>query len=298
MTARIIDGRAAAAALRETVAARVAALGYQPGLTVVLVGEDPASTVYVRNKDRAAAAAGIAARTRRLPAETTEAALLDVVCGLNADPAVDGILVQLPLPPHIRARAIIEAIDPAKDVDGFHPVNVGRLHDGLATLAPCTPRGVMKLLEASGVALRGARALVLGRSAIVGKPMAALLTAADATVTLAHSRTRDLPAECRRAEVLVAAVGRAEMVRGDWIAPGAVVIDVGINRLDDGRLVGDVAYAEAAEVAGAITPVPGGVGPMTIACLLENTVRAAEGRRDADQVAMLVSSILVADDTI
>jgi methylenetetrahydrofolate dehydrogenase (NADP+)/methenyltetrahydrofolate cyclohydrolase len=279
VTARLIDGRAVAAGLREAVAARVAALGWQPGLAVVLVGDDPASAVYVRNKDRAAAGAGILARTVRLPAETTEAALLAVVAGLNADDAVDGILVQLPLPPHIRARAVIEAIDPAKDVDGFHPVNVGRLHDGLATLAPCTPRGVMALLAASGVELRGARAVVLGRSAIVGRPMAALLTAADATVILAHSRTRDLAAECRRAEVLVAAVGRPEMVRGDWIAPGAVVIDVGINRLADGRLVGDVAFDEAAAVAGAITPVPGGVGPMTIACLLENTLRAAEARR-------------------
>ncbi len=279
VAARVMDGRAVAQALRDRVAARVAALGWQPGLAVVLVGADPASAVYVRTKDRAAAAAGIAARTIRLPAETTEAALLSVVAGLNADPAVDAILVQLPLPAHIRARAVIEAIDPAKDVDGFHPVNVGRLQDGLATLAPCTPRGVMALLEASGIVLRGARALVLGRSAIVGKPMAALLTTADATVTLAHSRTRDLAAECRRAEVLVAATGRPEMVRGDWIAPGATVIDVGINRLDDGRLVGDVAFDEAAAVAGAITPVPGGVGPMTIACLLENTVLASEARR-------------------
>ncbi len=279
MTARIIDGRAVAQALRESVASRVAALGYRPGLVVVLVGDDPASAVYVRSKDRAAAAAGIAARTIRLPATTTERELLATVSGLNADPEVDAILVQLPLPAPIRARAVIEAIDPAKDVDGFHPVNVGRLHDGLPTLAPCTPLGVMKLLEATGVATRGARALVLGRSAIVGKPMAALLTAADATVTVAHSRTRDLPAECRRADILVAAAGRAEMVRGDWIMPGAVVIDVGINRLDDGRLVGDVAYAEAAEIAGALTPVPGGVGPMTIACLLENTLRAALARR-------------------
>ena len=279
MTARIIDGRAIAAGLREAVGARVAALGWQPGLAVVLVGEDPASAVYVRNKDRAAAAAGIAARTVRLPADTTQAALLAVVAGLNADPAVDGILVQLPLPRHIQARPVIEAIDPAKDVDGFHPVNVGRLHDGLATLAPCTPRGVMALLDAAGVSLGGVRAVVLGRSAIVGKPMAALLTAADATVTLAHSRTRDLPGECRRAEVLVAAVGRAELVRAGWIAPGATVIDVGINRLADGSLAGDVAFAEAAEVAGAITPVPGGVGPMTIACLLQNTLAAAEARR-------------------
>jgi methylenetetrahydrofolate dehydrogenase (NADP+)/methenyltetrahydrofolate cyclohydrolase len=275
---RLIDGRAVAAALRAEVAARVARLSYRPGLAVVLVGEDPASAVYVRAKDRAATAAGIAAHTLRLPAATTEADLLGVIAGLNADAAVDGI-VQLPLPPQIRARAVIEAIDPAKDVDGFHPINVGRLHDGVAALVPCTPLGVMKLLAAAEVALRGARALVLGRSAIVGKPMAALLTAADATVTIAHSRTRDLPAECRRAEVLVAAIGRAELVRGDWIAAGAAVIDVGINRLPDGRLVGDVAYAEAARVAGAITPVPGGVGPMTIACLLENTLKAAEARR-------------------
>ncbi|HET9019378.1 MAG TPA: bifunctional methylenetetrahydrofolate dehydrogenase/methenyltetrahydrofolate cyclohydrolase FolD [Acetobacteraceae bacterium] len=279
MTARIIDGKAVAAALRAAVAARTAALSYRPGLAVVLVGDDPASAVYVRNKDRAATAAGIAAQTVRLPAATPEAELLAVIGRLNADPAVDGILVQLPLPPQIRTRAVIEAIDPAKDVDGFHPVNVGRLHDGEATLVPCTPLGVMKLLATTGVALRGARALVLGRSAIVGKPMAALLTAADATVTIAHSRTRDLPGECRRAEVLVAAVGRPEMVRGDWIAPGATVIDVGINRMPDGRLAGDVAYAEALAVAGAITPVPGGVGPMTIACLLENTLRAAEARR-------------------
>jgi methylenetetrahydrofolate dehydrogenase (NADP+) / methenyltetrahydrofolate cyclohydrolase len=279
MTARIIDGKAVAAALRDSVAARTAALSFRPGLTVVLVGDDPASAVYVRNKDRAANAAGIHAQTLRLPAETSEADLLAVIARLNADDTVDGILVQLPLPPQIRARAVLDAIDPAKDVDGFSPVNVGRLHDGVARLIPCTPLGVMKLLAGQGVALRGARALVLGRSAIVGKPMAALLTAADATVTVAHSRTRDLPAECRRAEVLVAAVGRPEMVRGDWIAPGAVVIDVGINRTSDGRLVGDVAYAEAAEVAGAITPVPGGVGPMTIACLLENTLTAALARR-------------------
>ncbi len=279
MTARIIDGRLVAAALRESVAARTATLPFRPGLAVVLVGEDPASAVYVRNKDRAASEVGIAARTLRLPAATAEAELLAIIAGLNADAGVDGILVQLPLPAHIRARAVIEAIDPAKDVDGFHPVNVGRLHDGTATLVPCTPLGVMKLLAAAGVALRGARALVLGRSGIVGKPVAALLTAADATVTVAHSRTRDPRAECRRAEVLVAAVGHAEMVRGDWIFPGAVVIDVGVSRLADRRLVGDVAFAEAAEVAGAITPVPGGVGPMTIACLLENTVTAAVARR-------------------
>ena len=279
MTAKIIDGKQVAARLRESVAARAALLPFKPGLAVVLVGEDPASTVYVRNKDRAANAAGIAASTLRLPVETTQAELLATIARLNADDGVDGILVQLPLPPQIDARSVIEAIDPAKDVDGFHPVNVGRLHDGRATLVPCTPLGVMKLLAEAGVSLRGTRALVLGRSSIVGKPAAALLTAADATVTIAHSRTRDLAAECRRAEVLVAAVGRAELVRGDWIATDAVVIDVGINRRPDGRLVGDVAYDEAAAVAGAITPVPGGVGPMTIACLLENTVTAAVARR-------------------
>ncbi len=279
MSATIIDGKAVAAALRATVAARVATLDFQPGLAVVLVGDDPASTVYVRNKDRAAAAAGIAARTIRLPADTTQAALLAQVGALNADDTVDGILVQLPLPPGIDPRAVIEAIDPAKDVDGFHPINVGRLADGLPTLAPCTPTGVMRLLAAAGISPRGARALVIGRSSIVGKPMAALLLAADATVTIAHSRTRDLPGECRRAEIVIAATGRPEMVRADWIAPGATVIDVGINRLADGRLVGDVAFEECRAVAGAITPVPGGVGPMTIACLLENTLTAAIARR-------------------
>ncbi|CAH2600428.1 bifunctional 5,10-methylene-tetrahydrofolate dehydrogenase/ 5,10-methylene-tetrahydrofolate cyclohydrolase [Rhodovastum atsumiense] len=279
MTGVLIDGKQVAAALRAEVAAKVATLPYQPGLAVVLVGDDPASAVYVRSKDRAAAAAGIAARTIRLPAATAQAELLATIAALNADPTVDGILVQLPLPPQIDARAVIEAIDPAKDVDGFHPVNVGHLHEGRPTLVPCTPLGVMKLLASTGVALRGARALVLGRSGIVGKPMAALLTQADATVTVAHSRTRDLAAECRRAEVLVAAVGRPEMVRGDWVAEGAVVIDVGINRLPDGRLVGDCATAECAGRAAAITPVPGGVGPMTIACLLENTLTAAQARR-------------------
>ncbi len=279
MTARIIDGKAVAATVRAAVAARVAALDFQPGLAVVLVGEDPASAVYVRNKDRAAAAAGITAQTIRLPAAIGEAALLAEVARLNADPSVDGILVQLPLPAGIDPHRVVAAIDPAKDVDGFHPLNVGALAAGRPGLVPCTPLGVMRLLDAAGVRVSGARAVVLGRSAIVGRPMAALLLAADATVTVAHSRTRDLPAECRRAEILVAAVGRAELVRGDWIAPGAVVIDVGINRGPDLRLVGDVAFAEAAAVAGAITPVPGGVGPMTIACLLENTVTAAVRRR-------------------
>lgn len=281
MTARVIDGKALAAALRAEVAERAAALPFRPGLAVVLVGEDPASTVYVRNKDRAARAAGLDAHTVRLPASIPEAELLATVARLNADPAVDGILVQLPLPPHISPRTVVDAIDPAKDVDGFHPLNAGRLADGASALVPCTPRGVMKLLAAAEVPLRGARALVLGRSAIVGRPAASLLLAADATVTIAHSRTADVAEECRRADVLVAAVGRPEMVRGDWIKPGAAVIDVGINRLPDGRLVGDVAFADAVERAGAITPVPGGVGPMTIACLLENTLTAALRRRVA-----------------
>ena len=266
--------------MHAALAERVAGLGFGPALAVVLVGDDPASAVYVRSKDRAAKAARLESATIRLPADTTEAELLRVVAHLNADPAVDAILVQLPLPPQIRKQAVIEALDPAKDVDGFHPLNVGRLAAGEPGLAPCTPLGVMKLLASAGVALKGARALVLGRSAIVGRPMATLLTNADATVTVAHSRTRDLASECRRADILVAAAGRAEMVRGDWVAPGAVVIDVGINRLDDGRLVGDVAFAECVGHAAAITPVPGGVGPMTIACLLENTVTAAIRRRE------------------
>jgi methylenetetrahydrofolate dehydrogenase (NADP+)/methenyltetrahydrofolate cyclohydrolase len=279
VTARIIDGKAVAAELRATVAGRVATLGYRPGLVVVLVGDDPASAVYVRNKDRAAHGAGFESRTIRLPAATSEAELLAVIDGLNDDPQTDGILVQLPLPPHIATAAIIRAIDPAKDVDGFHPENVAALALGAPRLVPCTPRGVMWLLEVSGTPVAGRRAVVLGRSNIVGRPMAALLLAADATVTIAHSRTRDIAAECRRAEILIAAVGRAEMVKAEWIGPGATVIDVGINRTEAGTLVGDVDYQAAREVAGAITPVPGGVGPMTIACLLENTLDAAIARR-------------------
>ena len=289
MTAAVIDGKAAAAALRARVGQAVARLPFQPGLAVVLVGDDPASAVYVRNKDRAAQGAGLAVRTIRLPADTAAPALLATVAALNADDDVDGILVQLPLPPHLDAATVIAAIDPAKDVDGLTTVNAGRLAEGQkqlsldqpggTALAPCTPRGVMLLAAAVLPSLRGVRAVVLGRSALVGRPVALMLTAADATVTITHSGTRDLVAECRRTDLLVAAVGRPEMVRGDWIAPGATVIDVGINRLDDGRLVGDVAYAEAAQVAAAITPVPGGVGPMTIACLLENTVAAGLRRR-------------------
>lgn len=281
MPARIIDGKSLAATLRTEVAANVAAAGFTPVLAVVLVGEDPASSVYVRTKDRAAGEAGIEARTIRLPAEATQAALLATIQTLNDDSAVDGILVQLPVPDGIDTRAVIEAIDPAKDVDGFHPTNVGHLADGWPTLVPCTPLGVMKLLRATGIEIAGARAVVLGRSVIVGRPMARLLVAADATVTTAHSLTRDLPAECRRADILIAAIGKPEMVQADWIQPGATVIDVGVNRLSDGRLVGDVAYDACAAIAGAITPVPGGVGPMTVACLLENTLTAALRRRRA-----------------
>ena len=281
MTARIIDGKAVAAALRAKLARQVATLPFRPGLAVVLVGDDPASAIYVRAKDRAANAVGIAARTIRLPADTSEEALITHIARLNADPSMDGILVQLPLPPQIASQAVIEAVDPDKDVDGFHPLNIGRLASGYPCLVPCTPTGVMKLLAEAGVALEGAHALVIGRSTIVGRPMGMLLLAGHATVTVVHTRTRDLAAECRRADIIVAAAGRPQLVRGDWIAPGATLIDVGVNRLPDGRLVGDVAFAEAVEVAGAITPVPGGVGPMTIACLLENTVTAALRRRSS-----------------
>ncbi|WP_114375397.1 bifunctional methylenetetrahydrofolate dehydrogenase/methenyltetrahydrofolate cyclohydrolase FolD [Elioraea thermophila] len=279
MTAVVLDGRALAARVRARVREEARAAGVVPSLAVVIVGEDPASRLYVRNKTRAAAEAGFREQTIALSADTSEAALLSVVRRLNDDPGVDGILVQLPLPPQIRPQAVIEAIDPAKDVDGFHPLNAGRLAIGKPALVPCTPKGVMTMLREAGVPVAGARALVLGRSTIVGRPMAALLTLADATVTLAHSRTRDLATECRRAEILIAAVGRAELVRGDWVAPGAAVIDVGINRTGEGRLVGDVAFAEALPRAGWISPVPGGVGPMTIASLLENTLAAALARR-------------------
>ena len=283
MGAALIDGKAFAATLRARVAAAVTGFvttaGRAPGLAVVLVGEDPASAVYVRSKGRAVAEAGMAGFEHKLPAETSQADLLALVAALNADPAVDGILVQLPLPPQIDDAAVIAAIDPDKDVDGFHVVNAGRLATGQAGFVPCTPLGCLMLLQDRLGSLKGLEAVVIGRSNIVGKPMAALLTQADCTVTIAHSRTRDLAAVVGRADIVVAAVGRAEMVQADWIKPGATVIDVGINRIDaDGgksRLVGDVAFAEVAEVAGAITPVPGGVGPMTIACLLRNTLVAA-----------------------
>ncbi|HXQ51356.1 MAG TPA: bifunctional methylenetetrahydrofolate dehydrogenase/methenyltetrahydrofolate cyclohydrolase FolD [Stellaceae bacterium] len=287
MTARLIDGKAHAASLRAVIAAAAADAKSRhaivPGLAAVLVGDDPASDVYVRSKGKATKEAGLASFEHRLPASTSEAELLALVARLNADQAVDGILVQLPLPRQIDPQRVIEAIDPAKDVDGFHPRNVGALWSGGAALVPCTPYGCLLLLRASLGALAGAEAVVIGRSNIVGKPVAALLLAEHCTVTLAHSRTRDLPAVARRADILVAAAGRAEMVRGAWIKPGATVIDVGINRIagegGKSRLVGDVAFAEAEAVAGAITPVPGGVGPMTIACLLRNTLVAACRRR-------------------
>jgi methylenetetrahydrofolate dehydrogenase (NADP+)/methenyltetrahydrofolate cyclohydrolase len=283
MSARIIDGKSIAAALRARVADEVARLPTPPGLAVVLVGEDPASAVYVRNKGIATRETGMRSIEHRLPAETGQAELLALIARLNGDPEIDGILVQLPLPGHVDAQAIVAAIDPAKDVDGFHVVNAGLLATGGAALVPCTPRGCMILLRESGIAIAGAEAVVVGRSNIVGKPVAQLLLAADATVTVAHSRTRDLPAVCRRADIVIAAVGRPEMLRGGWIKPGAAVIDVGINRVGAAggkfRLVGDVAYDETAAVAGAISPVPGGVGPMTIACLLENTLIAARRRR-------------------
>lgn len=284
--ADIIDGKAAAAELRRAIADEVARLNREervvPGLAVVLVGDDPASGVYVRAKAKATEEAGMLSLAHRLPADVSKNALLTLIEGLNHDERVHGILVQLPLPPQIRADAVLAAIDPDKDVDGFHVVNVGRLATGLpGAFVACTPQGCLRLIRRVRPELAGARALVLGRSNIVGRPMAMLLLAENCTVTLAHSRTQDLAAECRRADILVAAVGRAQMVRGDWIKSGATVIDVGINRIDDGsgtgrtRLVGDVAFDEAVEVAGAITPVPGGVGPMTVACLLRNTLVAA-----------------------
>ncbi len=282
MTARVIDGNARAAALRAKLTDEVARLkrehGLVPGLAVVLVGDDPASSIYVRNKVKRTAEAGVASADYKLPATASEAELLSLIAKLNADPAVHGILVQLPLPKHLDAGKAILAIDPAKDVDGLHPVTVGALASGMPKLVPCTPLACIILAKDVHGSLAGLEAVVIGRSNIVGKPLAQLLLAEDATVTIAHSKTRDLAAVCRRADLLIAAVGRPELVRGDWVKPGATVLDVGINRIETGekkRLVGDVAYAEAAQVAGAITPVPGGVGPMTIACVLVNTVRAA-----------------------
>jgi len=279
----IIDGKAFAAELRARVATAVSSLesshGLIPGLAVVLVGEDPASEVYVRNKGKQTVEVGMASFEHRLSDQTTEGELLVLIDQLNSDPTVHGILVQLPLPAQINTHAVINAIDPDKDVDGFHLINVGRLTTGESGLVPCTPLGCMMLLRAHAGDLSGQNAVIVGRSNIVGKPMASLLLAAHCTVTVAHSRTKDLTDVCRQADILIAAVGRAEMIQGGWIKPGATVIDVGINRIDGEngkkRLVGDVEFASASAVAGAITPVPGGVGPMTIACLLRNTVQAA-----------------------
>jgi methylenetetrahydrofolate dehydrogenase (NADP+)/methenyltetrahydrofolate cyclohydrolase len=283
MTATIIDGKARAEALRKEIAEATRLLGQKhglvPGLAVVLVGENPASQVYVRSKAKQTVEAGMHSVEHRLPETATERELLALVAALNADPAIHGILVQLPLPKQIDTQKVLNALDPAKDVDGFHPMNAGRLATGLPALVPCTPVGCVILAKDVHGSLAGLDAVVIGRSNIVGKPLAQLLLNENATVTIAHSRTRDLPDVCRRADLVFAAVGRPQFVRGDWIKPGATVIDVGINRVprDDGksRIVGDVAYDEAAVVAGAVTPVPGGVGPMTIACLLLNTVRAA-----------------------
>jgi methylenetetrahydrofolate dehydrogenase (NADP+)/methenyltetrahydrofolate cyclohydrolase len=283
MTAGIIDGKTIAADLRTKVAEEVRRLssqhGLTPGLAVVLAGNNPASETYVRSKAKQTVETGMRSFDHRLLETVSQAELLALVHKLNADPAVHGILVQLPLPPQVDAQLVLNTIDPAKDVDGFHPVNAGRLATGLSALTPCTPLGCILLAKTVHASLAGLEAVVVGRSNIVGKPVAQLLLAENATVTVTHSKTRDLPAVCRRADLLIAAIGRPEMVRGDWIKPGATVIDVGINRVDGAggksRLVGDVAFAEASAVAGAITPVPGGVGPMTIACLLVNTVRAA-----------------------
>jgi methylenetetrahydrofolate dehydrogenase (NADP+)/methenyltetrahydrofolate cyclohydrolase len=295
MTAQKIDGKAIAAALRGRIGAAVSHLqeqhGKTPGLAVVLVGEDAASQVYVKNKGIATKEAGMTSLEFRLPADTPEEVLLDQVRALNADAAVNGILVQFPVPAHISQQAVIDTIDAAKDVDGLNPANAGRLVSGLAALTPCTPLGSVILAKETLGELTGKHAVVIGRSNLVGKPVAQLLLNENCTVTMAHSRTQDLPAVCRQADILVAAVGIAEMVKGDWVKPGATVIDVGINRIDapergEGktRLVGDVAYDEAAEVAAYITPVPGGVGPMTIACLLRNTLTAFCRQNGFDEI--------------
>jgi methylenetetrahydrofolate dehydrogenase (NADP+)/methenyltetrahydrofolate cyclohydrolase len=289
--ATLIDGKAISKVVREEVAREVEAFkaenGRVPGLHVVLVGEDPASTVYVRNKEKAALEVGIAGRVHRLPASTSEETLLALVRELNQSGEVDGILVQFPVPKGIRQQKVIEATAPSKDVDGLHPESIGALWAGIPGLVPCTPRGCMRLIAETGVKLDGARAVVVGRSNLVGKPIAGLLLAANATVTLAHSKTRDLAAVCREADVLVAAVGRAKMIPGSWVKPGAIVIDVGMNRDEAGKLCGDVDFASASAVASAITPVPGGVGPMTIAMLLENTLSAARSRVKRAARAML-----------
>ncbi len=281
MKARLLDGKAVAKEVKDEIRAEVAELarsGLIPGLATVLVGDHPASAIYVRNKRAACADVGIHSEGLHLPAATSEAELLKVIDELNRSPKIHGILVQLPLPPQIRSRVIVEAVSPAKDVDGLHPYNIGRLAMGDPVFVPCTPAGVMRLLDWAKIPLEGKTAVVVGRSNLVGKPVAALLLQRHATVTICHSRTKDLTEVCRRADVLVAAMGRAGAITGEMVGEGAAVIDVGINRREDGRLVGDVAFEEAAERAGWITPVPGGVGPMTIAMLLVNTVRAAKRR--------------------
>jgi len=284
MSARILDGNALSATVRARLAERAQALagaGVQPCLAVILVGESPASAVYVRNKVRACEAAGMRSLKFDYAADVAPAAVFERIAALNADPSVHGILVQLPLPPQFDAEAVLESISPDKDVDGFHAVNTGRLVQGRPGFVPCTPLGVMEMLKSEGVPLRGAEAVIVGRSNIVGKPMAMLLMQADATVTVCHSRTRDLAGHCRRADILVAAIGRPRFVTGDMVKPGAVVIDVGINRLPDGKLCGDVDFDAAREVASLITPVPGGVGPMTITMLLANTIESAARRLSA-----------------
>jgi methylenetetrahydrofolate dehydrogenase (NADP+)/methenyltetrahydrofolate cyclohydrolase len=285
MSAEIIDGKAFAAKLLENIAAEVATLPFQPGLAVVLVGDDPASQVYVSNKIKTTERVGMLSVHHRLPAETTQETLLALVQTLNTDPTVHGILVQLPLPKHLNADEIINTIDPDKDVDGLHVISAGRLAAGLPGLVSCTPLGCLLLLQDALQNMSGLHAVVIGRSNLVGKPVAQLLLQQNCTVTMAHSRTRDLPALCRQADILVAAIGRPEMIKGDWIKPGATVIDVGINRIPAGaktRLVGDVDFTAALDVAGRITPVPGGVGPMTIACLLRNTLTAAKLQNRSD----------------
>ncbi|MCR4424788.1 MAG: bifunctional methylenetetrahydrofolate dehydrogenase/methenyltetrahydrofolate cyclohydrolase FolD [Firmicutes bacterium] len=283
MSATIIDGKAVAASIRQSVHEEVeayqAAHGRVPGLAVVIVGNNPASRVYVNSKKKACAEVGIYSEEHALPEKATQEELMGLVRALNEDPAIDGILVQLPLPDHLDEDQVIETITPGKDVDGFHPVSVGNLVIGKPGLRPCTPAGIMELIHRTGIEVRGKRAVVVGRSNIVGKPVSLMLLAEHATVTICHSRTQDLPAVCREGDILVAAVGRPEMIKGDWVKPGAVVIDVGVNRLEDKRLVGDVDFAQASEVAGYITPVPGGVGPMTIAMLMKNTLEAACTRR-------------------
>ena len=283
MVASIIDGKAIAAQMRKDIAAEVAALaskGITPGLAVVLVGEDPASRVYVSMKEKACAETGIFSDEHKLSADTSEVELLALIDKLNQDRRIDGILVQLPLPEHIDEAKVLEAIAPTKDVDGFHPYNVGRLVTGNPLFRPCTPYGVMKMLEKTGVNLKGKEVVVVGRSNIVGKPVALMCLAQHATVTLCHSRTADLPSKVRQADVVIAAVGRPEMIKGDWIKAGAVVIDVGVNRVGEKKLVGDVDFVAASERASAITPVPGGVGPMTITMLLYNTLEGAKRRVD------------------